>query len=104
MPRSLRGQFTLAGTAAGLGAIFKAPLAGALTSVEVLYKKILSRVLLPLPLSLQLFLLRSIPLGLVLSLHFLECPTFFYQWKRTVFLCLTGSFLCSFFFFICMGL
>ena len=39
MPRSLRGQFTLAGTAAGLGAIFKAPLAGALTSVEVLYKE-----------------------------------------------------------------
>lgn len=39
MPRSLRGQFSLAGTAAGLGAIFKAPLAGALTSVEVLYKE-----------------------------------------------------------------
>lgn len=39
MPQSLRGQFTLAGTAAGLGAIFKAPLAGALTSVEVLYRE-----------------------------------------------------------------
>lgn len=39
MPRSLRGQFTLAGTAAGLGAIFKAPLSGALTSVEVLYRE-----------------------------------------------------------------
>lgn len=39
MPASLRGQFTLAGTAAGLGAIFKAPLAGALTSVEVLYRE-----------------------------------------------------------------
>ena len=31
MPRMMRGQFMLAGTAAGLGAIFKAPLAGALT-------------------------------------------------------------------------
>ncbi|MCI6438210.1 chloride channel protein [Fibrobacter sp.] len=39
MPQSLRGQFMLAGTAAGLGAIFKAPLAGALTSVEVLYRE-----------------------------------------------------------------
>ncbi|MCF0221956.1 MAG: chloride channel protein, partial [Fibrobacter sp.] len=39
VPRSLQGQFTLAGTAAGLGAIFKAPLAGALTSVEVLYRE-----------------------------------------------------------------
>lgn len=39
MPAALRGQFTLAGTAAGLGAIFKAPLAGALTSVEVLYRE-----------------------------------------------------------------
>lgn len=39
MPQSLRRQFTLAGTAAGLGAIFKAPLAGALTSVEVLYRE-----------------------------------------------------------------
>jgi CIC family chloride channel protein len=39
MPRSLHGIFTLAGTAAGLGAIFKAPLAGALTSVEVLYRE-----------------------------------------------------------------
>lgn len=39
MPNSLRGQFMLAGTAAGLGAIFKAPLAGALTSVEVLYRE-----------------------------------------------------------------
>jgi len=39
MPGSLRGQFMLAGTAAGLGAIFKAPLAGALTSVEVLYRE-----------------------------------------------------------------
>jgi CIC family chloride channel protein len=35
----MRGQFMLAGTAAGLGAIFKAPLAGALTSVEVLYRE-----------------------------------------------------------------
>lgn len=39
MPQTLRRQFTLAGTAAGLGAIFKAPLAGALTSVEVLYRE-----------------------------------------------------------------
>ena len=39
MPRMLRGQFLLAGTAAGLGAIFKAPLAGALTSVEMLYRE-----------------------------------------------------------------
>lgn len=39
MPDSLRRQFMLAGTAAGLGAIFKAPLAGALTSVEVLYRE-----------------------------------------------------------------
>lgn len=39
MPRSMRRQFMLAGTAAGLGAIFKAPLAGALTSVEVLYRE-----------------------------------------------------------------
>lgn len=39
MPKSMRGIFTLAGTAAGLGAIFKAPLAGALTSVEVLYRE-----------------------------------------------------------------
>ncbi|SHK44613.1 chloride channel protein [Fibrobacter sp. UWEL] len=39
MPQSLRRQFTLAGTAAGLGSIFKAPLAGALTSVEVLYRE-----------------------------------------------------------------
>lgn len=39
MPKALRGQFTLAGTAAGLGAIFKAPLSGALTSVEVLYRE-----------------------------------------------------------------
>lgn len=39
MPRSLHGIFMLAGTAAGLGAIFKAPLAGALTSVEVLYRE-----------------------------------------------------------------
>jgi CIC family chloride channel protein len=35
----MRGQFMLAGTAAGLGAIFKAPLAGALTSVEMLYRE-----------------------------------------------------------------
>lgn len=34
-----RRNLTLAGTAAGLGAIFKAPLGGALTSVEVLYKE-----------------------------------------------------------------
>jgi CIC family chloride channel protein len=34
-----RRILTLAGTAAGLGAIFKAPLGGALTSVEVLYKE-----------------------------------------------------------------
>ena len=39
MPRMMRGQFLLAGTAAGLGAIFKAPLAGALTSVEMLYRE-----------------------------------------------------------------
>ena len=39
MPRMLRGQFMLAGTAAGLGAIFKAPLAGALASVELLYRE-----------------------------------------------------------------
>lgn len=39
VPASIRRQFTLAGTAAGLGAIFKAPLAGALTSVEVLYRE-----------------------------------------------------------------
>lgn len=39
MPQNLRGLFTLAGTAAGLGAIFKAPLAGALTSVEVIYRE-----------------------------------------------------------------
>lgn len=39
MPQTLRRQFTLAGTAAGLGSIFKAPLAGALTSVEVLYRE-----------------------------------------------------------------
>lgn len=39
MPKSMRGIFTLAGTAAGLGAIFKAPLAGAITSVEVLYRE-----------------------------------------------------------------
>lgn len=39
MPRSVRRQFTLAGMAAGLGAIFKAPLSGALTSVEVLYRE-----------------------------------------------------------------
>ena len=39
MPRKVKGLFTLAGTAAGLGAIFKAPLAGALTSVEVLYRE-----------------------------------------------------------------
>lgn len=39
MPRMMRGQFMLAGTAAGLGAIFKAPLAGALTSVEMLYRE-----------------------------------------------------------------
>ncbi len=34
-----RRILTLAGTAAGLGAIFKAPLGGALTSIEVLYKE-----------------------------------------------------------------
>lgn len=34
-----RRILTLAGTAAGLGAIFKAPLGGAITSVEVLYKE-----------------------------------------------------------------
>ncbi len=34
-----RRILTLAGTAAGLGAIFKSPLGGALTSVEVLYKE-----------------------------------------------------------------
>lgn len=39
LPQMLRRQFVLAGTAAGLGAIFKAPLAGALTSVEVLYRE-----------------------------------------------------------------
>ena len=39
MPRMMRGQFLLAGTAAGLGAIFKAPRAGALTSVEMLYRE-----------------------------------------------------------------
>ena len=39
LPKAMRGQFMLAGTAAGLGAIFKAPLAGALTSVEVLYRE-----------------------------------------------------------------
>ena len=39
MPRNVQRQFTLAGMAAGLGAIFKAPLAGALTSVEVLYRE-----------------------------------------------------------------
>ena len=39
MPRMMRGQFLLAGMAAGLGAIFKAPLAGALTSVEMLYRE-----------------------------------------------------------------
>ena len=37
-PRNRR-ILTLAGTAAGLGAIFKSPLGGALTSVEVLYKE-----------------------------------------------------------------
>lgn len=39
MTKSVRRQFGLAGMAAGLGAIFKAPLAGALTSVEILYRE-----------------------------------------------------------------
>lgn len=39
MPRAVRRQFGLAGMAAGLGAIFKAPLSGALTSVEILYRE-----------------------------------------------------------------
>lgn len=39
MPTRYRRIMTLAGTAAGLGAIFKAPLGGALTSVEILYKE-----------------------------------------------------------------
>lgn len=39
MPRSVRRQFGLAGMAAGLGSIFKAPLSGALTSVEMLYRE-----------------------------------------------------------------
>lgn len=39
MTRSVRRQFGLAGMAAGLGSIFKAPLAGALTSVEILYRE-----------------------------------------------------------------
>ena len=39
MTRAVRRQFGLAGMAAGLGSIFKAPLAGALTSVEILYRE-----------------------------------------------------------------
>lgn len=39
MPRAVRRTLMLAGTAAGLGAVFKAPLGGALTSVEMLYKE-----------------------------------------------------------------
>ncbi len=39
MTKAVRRQFGLAGMAAGLGAIFKAPLAGALTSVEILYRE-----------------------------------------------------------------
>lgn len=39
MPRAVRRNLMLAGTAAGLGAVFKAPLGGALTSVEMLYKE-----------------------------------------------------------------
>lgn len=39
MPRAVRRTLMLAGTAAGLGAVFKAPLGGALTSVEMLYNE-----------------------------------------------------------------
>jgi CIC family chloride channel protein len=39
MTTRYRRLMLLAGTAAGLGAIFKAPLGGALTSVEILYKE-----------------------------------------------------------------
>ena len=39
MPIKFRRIIVLSGTAAGLGAIFKAPLGGALTSTEVLYKE-----------------------------------------------------------------
>jgi hypothetical protein len=39
MPLPLRRMLLLAGTAAGLGAVFKAPLGAALTSVEMLYKE-----------------------------------------------------------------
>lgn len=39
MPRTVRRTLMLAGTAAGLSAVFKAPLGGALTSVEMLYKE-----------------------------------------------------------------
>ncbi len=39
IPLKMRRLLLLSGTAAGLGAIFRAPLGGALTSVEVIYKE-----------------------------------------------------------------